>query len=88
MCLALPARIEERFEGDGGWVRLGDARMRVNFVMTPDAEVGDWVLVHAGFSIQQLSDEEARATWQIIEENEVLTPDRGLFEDEMEGVTA
>jgi len=46
--------------------------------------VGDWVLVHAGFAIQQVSDDDARETWRIIEENEVLTPDRAL--EDMEGV--
>ena len=84
MCLALPAKIEERAGNDEAWVRLGDARMRVNLVMTPDAGVGDWVLVHAGFAIQQVSDDDARETWRIIEENEVLSPDRAL--GDMEGV--
>jgi len=84
MCLALPAKIEETAVGDEAWVRLGDARMRVNLVMTPDAGVGDWVLVHAGFAIQQVSDDDARETWRIIEENEVLTPDRAL--EDVEGV--
>jgi hydrogenase expression/formation protein HypC len=41
--------------------------MRVNLVMTPEAEVGDWVLVHAGFAIQQVSEEDARETWRIYE---------------------
>ena len=51
MCLALPAKIDEKNEDDG-WVVLGDTRMKVNLVMTPEAEVGDWGLVHAGFAIQ------------------------------------
>jgi hydrogenase expression/formation protein HypC len=33
--------------------------------MTPDAAVGDWVLVHAGFAIQRVTDEEALRTWQV-----------------------
>ncbi|MCK4871743.1 MAG: HypC/HybG/HupF family hydrogenase formation chaperone [Phycisphaerales bacterium] len=66
MCLALPAKIEE-CEGDTAWVRIGDARMRVNLVMTPEAGVGDWVLVHAGFSIQQVDEATARETWDLIE---------------------
>ncbi len=77
MCLALPAKIEEK-TGDDAWVRIGDARMKVNLVMTPEAGLGDWVLVHAGFSIQQVTEEDARETWQIIEENEVMIPDRPL----------
>ena len=67
MCLAMPAKIESR-EGEGAWVVLGDARMRINLIMTPEAEVGDWVLVHAGFAIQQLDEQEARETWELIGE--------------------
>ncbi|MHC4083104.1 MAG: HypC/HybG/HupF family hydrogenase formation chaperone, partial [Planctomycetota bacterium] len=43
MCLALPAKILNR-EGDECWVVLGDARMRVSLIMTPEAQEGDWVL--------------------------------------------
>ncbi|MHC4101794.1 MAG: HypC/HybG/HupF family hydrogenase formation chaperone [Planctomycetota bacterium] len=66
MCLALPAKILNR-EGDECWVVLGDARMRVSLIMTPEAQEGDWVLVHAGFAIQQVPEAEALETWQIIE---------------------
>ncbi|MHC4469833.1 MAG: HypC/HybG/HupF family hydrogenase formation chaperone [Planctomycetota bacterium] len=67
MCLALPAKILEK-DGDDSWVELGDARLRVNLVMTPEAGVGDWVLVHAGFAIQAVSEEDARETWRIYQE--------------------
>jgi len=66
MCLAIPAKIEEK-DGDTGWVSVGEARVRVNLVMTPDAGLGDWILVHAGFAIQQVDEDEARETWQIVE---------------------
>ena len=77
MCLALPARVEES-QNEMAWVRLGDARMRVSLIMTPEAGVGDWVLVHAGFAIQQVSDEDARETWSMVEESGLLEPDRPL----------
>jgi len=67
MCLALPARIEEK-EGDEAWVVIGDSRLRASLVMTPAANVGDWVLVHAGFAIQQVTDEDALRTWDIYRE--------------------
>jgi hydrogenase expression/formation protein HypC len=67
MCLALPAKIVER-DGDDGRVVLGDVRLDVNLVMTPDVGVGGWVLVHAGFAIQEVSEEDARETWRIYEE--------------------
>ncbi|MHC4142043.1 MAG: HypC/HybG/HupF family hydrogenase formation chaperone [Planctomycetota bacterium] len=66
MCLALPAKIQKR-DRDECWVVLGDARMRVSLIMTPAAQEGDWVLVHAGFAIQQVPEDEALETWQIIE---------------------
>lgn len=66
MCLALPAQVLER-EGDDGWVQLGETRMRANLIITPEAGVGDWVLVHAGFAIQQVSEEDARETFRIFE---------------------
>ena len=66
MCLALPARIDEK-NGIEAWVVIGDARMRVNLIMTPEAEIGDWVLVHAGFAIQQVTEADALETWQLIE---------------------
>jgi hydrogenase expression/formation protein HypC len=66
MCLALPARILNRADDDECWVALGDARMRVSLIMTPEAREGDWVLVHAGFAIQPLPEAEALETWRII----------------------
>ncbi|MHC4991010.1 MAG: HypC/HybG/HupF family hydrogenase formation chaperone [Planctomycetota bacterium] len=66
MCLALPAKIVER-EGEACWVVLGDTRMRVSLIMTPEAGVGSWVLVHAGFAIQRVSEEDALETWELIE---------------------
>ena len=77
MCLALPARVEE-CRDEMAWVRLGDARMRVSLLMTPNAGVGDWVLVHAGFAIQQVSEEDARETWSLVEESGLLEADRPL----------
>lgn len=62
MCLATPAMITERV-GLDAWVTLGETRLRVHLCMTPDAGVGDWVLVHAGFAIQHLDEEAVRDTW-------------------------
>ncbi len=67
MCLALPAQILER-EGDDGWVQLGESRMRANLLLTPEALVGDWVLVHAGFAIQQVSEADARETYRVFDQ--------------------
>lgn len=79
MCLAIPARVE-RVDDTAAWVRLGDAQVRVQLDMTPQAGVGDWVLVHAGFAIQQLDEDDVRAIWESLGEldaarlNEGATP--------------
>ena len=65
MCLALPAKIDER-QGEDAWVILGETRMKTNLIMTPQAEVGDWVLVHAGFALQMLTEDAARETWEML----------------------
>ena len=67
MCLALPVRIVT-LHGDEAWGTLGDARIRVSLIMTPEAGVGDWVLVHAGFAIQQVTEADAAETWRLAAE--------------------
>ena len=67
MCLALPARIVST-DGAAAWVVLGDSRFRASLVLVPEAGVGDWVLVHAGFALERLTEEEARETWEVVGE--------------------
>lgn len=65
MCLAVPGQIIER-SGDDAVVDLQGNSLRVSAVLTPDVNVGDWVLVHAGFTISQLGEKEARETWDYL----------------------
>jgi hydrogenase expression/formation protein HypC len=84
MCLALPARIEQR-DDILAWVVIGEARMRISLIMTPEANVGDWVLVHAGYAIRTVAEQDAIETWKIIESVEsapvdTTTAPRGIQE--------
>lgn len=65
MCLAIPGQID-RLEGDQAQVTIGSNRYDVCTVLTPEVQVGDWVLVHAGYSITQLDPEEAKETYALI----------------------
>jgi hydrogenase expression/formation protein HypC len=67
MCLAVPARIVEQ-DGSEATVDLHGNRLTVSTVLVPEAKRGDWVLLHAGFAIQLVSDEAARKTWSILED--------------------
>lgn len=65
MCLAVPGKLLE-IEGDNALVDLQGNRLRISRRLTPEAEVGEWVLVHAGFSIARLSETEALETWDYL----------------------
>jgi len=67
MCLAIPARIVE-LEGDVATVDAMGNRFRARTTLLPNVKLGDLVLVHAGFAISTIDEEEAKKTWQLIAE--------------------
>ena len=67
MCLAVPARIVE-IEDDNAVVDAMGNRFKAKTTLTPEAGLGDIVLVHAGFAITQIDEEEAKETWALIAE--------------------
>jgi len=67
MCLAIPARIVE-LTGDKAVVDAMGNRFNARTTLIPDAKLGSIVLVHAGFAIALVSEEDARETWRLIEE--------------------
>ena len=77
MCLAIPARIV-KLEGDRAVVDAMGNQYRAKTTLLPEAKMGDLVLIHAGFAISLVDEEEAKKTWQLIAEiNEFNdTPDK------------
>ncbi len=71
MCLAVPARIIE-LEGDRAVVDAMGNRWKAKTTLLPEAKLGDIVLVHAGFAISQVDEEEAKKTWELFAEMENL----------------
>ena len=71
MCLAVPGKIVS-IEGDMGNVDFGGVTRKANLSMV-DANVGDWAVVHAGFAIQIMDEEDAQETLRLW--NEVLDSD-------------
>jgi hydrogenase expression/formation protein HypC len=67
MCLAIPARIV-KLEGDKATVDAMGNQFRVRTTLLPQVKLGDLVLIHAGFAISTIDEDEARKTWQLIEE--------------------
>jgi len=67
MCLAIPARIVE-LQADRAIVDAMGNRWRARTTLLPDAKLGDVVLVHAGFAISLVDEEEAGKTWELFAE--------------------
>ena len=65
MCLAVPARIVE-MSGDTATVDMEGVRRNVSMMLLPDATVGEYVIVHAGFAIGRLDEREAEETLKMI----------------------
>ena len=64
MCLGVPGRIEEISENEDpifitGKVNFGGVLREVILAGIKDAKIGDWVIVHAGFALNKLNEEEA-----------------------------
>ena len=70
MCLAIPGRILEVVDEDNRLAKVDVAGVRrtVNIGLLDDADVGDWVLIHVGFALSKVDEEDARATLRLLEE--------------------
>jgi hydrogenase expression/formation protein HypC len=68
MCLALPARIVQKLEDEQAWVDLGGVRKQISLALVPDAQVGDYVVVHVGHALGLLDEAEALATLALFAE--------------------
>ncbi|MGB2966507.1 MAG: HypC/HybG/HupF family hydrogenase formation chaperone [Phycisphaerae bacterium] len=71
MCLAVPGQIVEKDEAVGILDVRGN-RMRAGLALVPDARVGDWVLLHAGFAITKITADDAAETNALFDEMERL----------------
>jgi len=71
MCLAIPGKILKKENREGaaiGRVDFGGISREVNLDFVPEAEVGDYVIVHVGFALSRLDAEEAVRTLALLKE--------------------
>jgi hydrogenase expression/formation protein HypC len=68
MCLAIPAKVIEVDESNQGKIDYMGTKVKTNFALLDDVKVGDWVIVHAGYAISKLNEEEAQETLGLIRE--------------------
>ncbi len=81
MCLAIPAKIVSVEESDAtAIVSLEGIRKKISTALIEDAAIGDYVLVHVGYALNKLSEDEAQRTLDLMREG-------GLLAEEMAEIT-
>ena len=82
MCLAVPVEVNEILEGEVAIINAGGAKKKISLALLDDVSKGDYVLVHAGFAIEKI-DEEERAVFVRFPEGKEAGDVEYLF-DEMD----
>ena len=70
MCLALPARVVALLDGGQAQIDLGGVKKLVSMALVPEAQVGDYVIVHVGHAIGLIDADEAERTLALFAEME------------------
>jgi hydrogenase expression/formation protein HypC len=71
MCLGIPGKVLEEFDADGlrmARVQFGGIVREACLQYVPEARVGDYVVVHVGFAISTIDEEEAARTYRLLDE--------------------
>jgi hydrogenase expression/formation protein HypC len=84
MCLGIPAQVVELVEPETGIAKaeISGVRREISLALCPEAKVGDWVLVHVGFALSSIDEQQARDTLSLLEQ---LGP---LYEQEVDELRA
>jgi hydrogenase expression/formation protein HypC len=83
MCLAIPGKVLDTEEIGGlrvGRVQFGGITRKAYLDFVPDAVPGDYVIVHVGFAISKVDEEQAQATYALLERTGLLA-EEGLSEE-------
>jgi hydrogenase expression/formation protein HypC len=67
MCLSIPAKVID-IKGNMADVSVGGTTFKAGLQMVENVEIGDYILLHTGFAIQKISEEEALETLKILNE--------------------
>lgn len=84
MCLGVPGKITEIYERDGlkmGKVDFSGIVRETCLDFVPEAKVGDYTVIHVGFAISLLSEEEAQKTLEMLREIVDIGEELGLYDE-------
>ncbi len=86
MCLGIPGKIVEVYETNGlrmGKVDFGGVTREACLDYVPEAGMGDYTIIHVGFAISKISEEEAQETLQILREIADFEEELAMTEDQV-----
>ena len=87
MCLGVPGKITEIYEHASlqmGKIDFGGVVKEVCLAYVPEAKVGDYAVIHVGFAINLIDEEEARRSYEMLMEIGALEEELGLHADEFD----
>ncbi len=67
MCLGIPHEVVDVMDEDTCLIKVGDVKQHCFIGLVEDLKPGEWVVVHAGFAIDRIEPEEAKANLQLIQ---------------------
>ncbi|MBP7044468.1 MAG: HypC/HybG/HupF family hydrogenase formation chaperone [Chloroflexi bacterium] len=88
MCLGVPGKIVEIYEAGGlpmGKVDFGGVTREACLAYVPEAKIGEYTIIHVGFAISQISEEEAMETLRLLDEIANIDEELGVLPEERAG---
>lgn len=79
MCLAIPAKVVTKEEHNMASVDIMGVTRQVSLDLVPEAEVGDFVLVHAGFALNVIDEATANDTLELLKQIPMFMEEEGLL---------
>ncbi len=81
MCLAIPSKIV-KIESGMGTIDVDGVQRTCSLLLVEDAQVGDWVIVHAGFALHKIDEAAAMESLQILKEAAAFVDEKQRLENE------
>jgi hydrogenase expression/formation protein HypC len=86
MCLGIPGKVTELYQANGmkmGKVDFGGVVKEACLEYLPEIQIGDYTIVHVGFGISQLDEEEAQETLKLLKELDMITAELPELDDKI-----
>ena len=88
MCLGVPGKIVDIYPSNGllmGKIDFGGVTREACLAYVPEAQLGDYTIIHVGFALHLISEEDARETLQLLNQIAELGDENPLAEIQQEG---